>query len=500
MSTCYEALPTEQPPQDYIDSFESWDVAKVSYLKGDLIGRGTFGQVYKLWKTTDLRRQALVMKSIHYSGQSESNAVAQEIQNLNVLANQPNIISLLAVYQSCNNSTFRVVLIFQRALCSLKAFMEERTVAPALQTRFAKHLLNGLAYTHNSDVLHRDIKPANCLIQVANDMCGALQLLLSDFGSSVKVHVTASSPTASHLQQKALALKMKYLVTTHSYAAPECWSGFWYTKQSDVWSAGVVILEMHLERPFLRTRTDTTASSTKPGNMESESITLVQIQEAWRKFQTDLGIEQDDLFATPEPQVKEHKAFRRLLLELLSWQPDERPHAREAVQRLQRQSDVTPMPTSILLHRASTKLTRCRKKMSYKDLPHLFQLPESCLPSHTVKAEHLHPKSSNVEHTTANEQFQDQPSTHKSCTNSHIQWLVQLTGKTHTFQQASSKLNKRLTAHKSALKEFVAKKTTQSFVITWRAPTSRRSASTCLRRWLGKSAKFTLAPLNKVKD
>lgn len=88
-------------------------------------------------------------------------------------------------------------------------------------------LLHGLEYLHSMHVTHRDLKPAN-IILISR---APVQLKLTDFG---------------------LAIARSHQLTTHCgtllYLAPEVHSRS-YTNKADLWSVGVIALELSLGLP-----------------------------------------------------------------------------------------------------------------------------------------------------------------------------------------------------------------------------------------------------------
>eukprot|EP00760_Papus_ankaliazontas_P021335 PhM_4_TR18675/c0_g1_i2/m.71074/K17533/MAP3K19, YSK4; mitogen-activated protein kinase kinase kinase 19 len=90
--------------------------------------------------------------------------------------------------------------------------------------RYLQDVLHGLAYLHHNDIVHRDIKPHNVLLQIDG------QCKLSDFGTAVKSSLTEGNVAGTPL-----------------YMAPEACSGS-AGKASDVWSVGVMTLQLLLGR------------------------------------------------------------------------------------------------------------------------------------------------------------------------------------------------------------------------------------------------------------
>ncbi|PVU98836.1 hypothetical protein BB559_001229 [Furculomyces boomerangus] len=95
--------------------------------------------------------------------------------------------------------------------------------------KIAEAVINGLVYLHQYSIIHRDIKPSNILVT------GKGQIKLCDFGVSGEL-VDSIAQT---------------FVGTSYYMAPERIQGSGYAVQSDVWSLGLTLLEVALNRfPF----------------------------------------------------------------------------------------------------------------------------------------------------------------------------------------------------------------------------------------------------------
>lgn len=106
----------------------------------------------------------------------------------------------------------------------IKTCTKERTLLPeAMVWRYLYHILQGLKYLHNINVIHRDIKAANILLSKDKSVA-----MLGDMNVS-KV------------------AKSKFLFTqtgTPYYASPEVWRDEPYDYKSDMWSLGCLIYEL----------------------------------------------------------------------------------------------------------------------------------------------------------------------------------------------------------------------------------------------------------------
>lgn len=96
--------------------------------------------------------------------------------------------------------------------------------------RIARGVLEGLSYLHQRKIIHRDIKPSNILLTKSG------QVKLCDFGVSGElVNSLAGTFTG-----------------TSYYMAPERIQGQPYTVTSDIWSLGLTLMEVSMNRfPFL---------------------------------------------------------------------------------------------------------------------------------------------------------------------------------------------------------------------------------------------------------
>ncbi|CAN6461802.1 unnamed protein product [Victoria cruziana] len=204
------------------------------YVKGDNIGEGTYGVVYKaVDKKTN---RTVAVKKIRLGDYKEGvNMTAlREIKLLKEL-NHPNIIELIDAYLHKRN----LHLVFEFMETELEAVIKNKNIvlSPADIKSYMLMTLKGLAFCHKKWVLHRDMKPNNLLIGADG------QLKLADFGLA-RIY---GSPDR----------KFTHQVFARWYRAPELLYG---TKQYgpavDVWAAGCIFAELLLRRPFLQGQTD----------------------------------------------------------------------------------------------------------------------------------------------------------------------------------------------------------------------------------------------------
>lgn len=104
---------------------------------------------------------------------------------------------------------------------------------PPLTTR---PKLLGLQHLHAHDVYHRDIKPANLLVNTQTH-----ELVIADFG----VAITAEENVR---RRAAMVEGQMDFVGTLEYMSREVWIDSEYSPASDIFAAGCVLFEGHLNR------------------------------------------------------------------------------------------------------------------------------------------------------------------------------------------------------------------------------------------------------------
>ncbi len=104
--------------------------------------------------------------------------------------------------------------------------------------KIALDIAYALEYLHSKNIIHRDIKSSNVVISEPNHQ---LQATLIDFGISIK---------ESKLTDERPPYKGHYYGTLQ-WVAPEILCNQKYSKRSDIWAFGMVLLELFIHKtPF----------------------------------------------------------------------------------------------------------------------------------------------------------------------------------------------------------------------------------------------------------
>lgn len=112
---------------------------------------------------------------------------------------------------------------------TLQQWMRDNPEPTLPQVRFFMgQLINGLRSMHRMEMIHQDLKPDNVMVD------GADQVVIVDFAST----------RVAGLAEIESVLETHHIVGTANYAAPEYFQGKSGTKQSDIYSLGVICYEM----------------------------------------------------------------------------------------------------------------------------------------------------------------------------------------------------------------------------------------------------------------
>lgn len=205
---------------------------EISYQDVKVIGKGTFGVVYRA-KLSDTGQMVAIKKVFH-----NEKFKNRELQMMRLL-DHPNVITLHYFFYSTRKGYKKE----EKFLNMIMEFIPETlwsvaqcdgTNRPLLEAIYVKlymyQLFRCLAYIHSLGICHRDVKPQNLLLNPETHV-----IKLCDFGSAKELLPGETN--------------VAYICSRY-YRAPELILGATnYTSQIDVWSGGCVLAELLLGQP-----------------------------------------------------------------------------------------------------------------------------------------------------------------------------------------------------------------------------------------------------------
>ncbi|MBI4746947.1 MAG: protein kinase [Acidobacteria bacterium] len=205
-----------------------------------LLGKGGMGAVYQ---ATDLRLGRSVAVKVMTTSALGGDAALRRFERearASARLNHPNIIT---VYQSGLLGSTGAYLVME--LVEGKTLREKLTQSeqldPTTVAEWVNQLLEGLKAAHEAGVIHRDLKPEN--IFLARTRSGQTQIKILDFGLAKFRLMNTTAP--SSLTTPGMVMG------TFGYMSPEQLTGGATDERSDLFSVGVLIVEVLTgRRPF----------------------------------------------------------------------------------------------------------------------------------------------------------------------------------------------------------------------------------------------------------
>ncbi|RYP50432.1 hypothetical protein DL768_004024 [Monosporascus sp. mg162] len=215
---------------------ESWDDNK--WMKGALIGQGSFGSVYLALHA--ITGELLAVKQVEApSPGANSQSDARKKSMIDALKREISLLrdlrhANIVQYLGCSSSAEHLNIFLEYVPGgSVQTMLNSYGALPEPLVRsFVRQILNGLSYLHNRDIIHRDIKGANILV----DNKGTIKI--SDFGISKKLEASNILSGANNNKHRPS------LQGSVFWMAPEVVKQTSYTRKADIWSLGCLVVEM----------------------------------------------------------------------------------------------------------------------------------------------------------------------------------------------------------------------------------------------------------------
>jgi serine/threonine protein kinase len=205
---------------------ESFDALGERYSGADLIGKGSYGCVYKAKRAKDKKTVALKVMELEDGIPA---FVIREVSMLKGLQHE-NIVNIIDVVLTKSH----VIMELEFMTCDLAKFANKFLCPVRVRTQFMLNILRGLRYCHRRRVAHRDIKPQNILVTPHTG-----RVCIADFGMA-KHHGVLDPEQDRDVE-----------IVTLWYRPPEVIKRQTpYSCSMDMWSVGCILAELILRHPL----------------------------------------------------------------------------------------------------------------------------------------------------------------------------------------------------------------------------------------------------------
>ncbi len=210
------------------------------YRLAEKIGEGGMGQVWRATDTTLGRDVAIKILPAEFAGDSER--VARFEREAKVLAalNHPNIAAIHGFHEVGGVRFLAMEMVAGEGLDERIS----RGPIPADEARgIARKIAEALEYAHDRGIVHRDLKPANVRITPE----GTVKVLDFGLAKALAGEAAGSAPTSTPTVLPTVTsagTAMGMILGTAAYMSPEQARGRPVDRRADIWSFGVVAVEM----------------------------------------------------------------------------------------------------------------------------------------------------------------------------------------------------------------------------------------------------------------
>lgn len=221
----------------------SKDDPNLSYSKQKKIGQGASGSVYvaKIKETAQgiarevLRQQGpraqVAIKQMDLAHQPRKELIVNEIMVMKD-SRHKNIVNFLDAFLRNNNSELWVVMEYMEGGALTDVIDNNPSISEEQIATICHETCRGLQHLHQQNIIHRDIKSDNVLLDARGNV------KITDFGFCAKLTETKS--------------KRATMVGTPYWMAPEVVKQKEYGPKVDIWSLGIMAIEMiESEPPYL---------------------------------------------------------------------------------------------------------------------------------------------------------------------------------------------------------------------------------------------------------
>lgn len=209
---------------------------------GELLGRGFFGEVYKV--THKETKEVMVLKELYkWVDEDAQKNFLKEVAVLRSLSHR-NVLRFIGVLYKEKKLHLITEFVGGGTLASLLHDSSSQSVPLSWSERihFARDISMGMSYLHSKSIIHRDLNSGNCLVR---DVGKDRTVIVADFGLA-RLCKTSSDGHGTVINRKSQRERRKRytVVGTPWYMAPEMLRGNKYDEKVDVFSFGIIMCEI----------------------------------------------------------------------------------------------------------------------------------------------------------------------------------------------------------------------------------------------------------------
>jgi eukaryotic-like serine/threonine-protein kinase len=207
------------------------EVVQGRYRIAEPLAAGAMGLVYRGERLSLKRPVAIKFLHAAVAADPAVRARFEEEARAASRMNHPNVVGVIDCGSHHGSPYVVMELVPGR---SLRAILDDGSIAAPRALRLIHQVLAGLAHAHAHGVIHRDLKPENILVW--SDELGE-HAQIADFGLAKRLD--------------ALAVTQDLAIGTPSYMSPEQTLGLPVDARSDLYAVGVLLFELLADRkPF----------------------------------------------------------------------------------------------------------------------------------------------------------------------------------------------------------------------------------------------------------
>ena len=199
-------------------------------VKGTLLGRGFFGEVYLV--THKDTGEKMVLKELYRVEEDAQMNFLKEVAVLRSL-NHDNVLHFIGVLYKDKKLHLLTEFISGG---NLKELIQDMNKPLTWEQRInvAKDIASGMAYLHSMNIIHRDLNSQNCLVRENGTV------VVADYGLARII-----SSNRRYSNGKRRDRRKRYTVVGNPYwMAPEMMKGKKYDEKVDVFSFGIILCEV----------------------------------------------------------------------------------------------------------------------------------------------------------------------------------------------------------------------------------------------------------------